>query len=369
MVKNDKHNILIISGTCFPAQFPRALRCTELAIEFAKQGHNVTVYAKLGTFDYSDFEVKYNVKIKNIERFLPDRENSDGIKTLTFFQRILNRLLRFLINYPDIEMMFRIPGIIKKEKDVECLITIAVPHSNHWGAALAKWRNKTNFPKKWIADCGDPCMGNPNYTPPFYFKYLEKWFCKEVNYITVPIEEAKKAYYSEFSHKIKVIPQGFNFDSLNKYSGIISNEIVTFAYAGALYPRVRNPRPFLEYLVTVRKPFKFILYTSNKSLIEPYIEQLGNNIECRDYIERAVLIYELSKMDFLVNFENISAIQSPSKLIDYAYTERPILSVGNVIQKNIIDEFLEKNYINRMNISIDNYRIENIANDFLKLIN
>ncbi len=37
---------------------------------------------------------------------------------------------------------------------------------------------------------------------------------QKVNYITVPIEEAREAYYEEFRNKIRVIPQGFDFSDV-----------------------------------------------------------------------------------------------------------------------------------------------------------
>ena len=74
-------------------------------------------------------------------------------------------------------------------------------------------------------------------------------------------------------------------------------------------------------------------------------------------------------MTFLVNFENISTVQSPSKLMDYAYIGRPVLSVGDVIRKDVVNEFLNRDYSNKMNISIELFKIEKIADDFLKLLN
>ena len=39
----DKKKILIVGRTFFPEQSPRSFRTTELAIELAKQGHEVHV--------------------------------------------------------------------------------------------------------------------------------------------------------------------------------------------------------------------------------------------------------------------------------------------------------------------------------------
>jgi len=42
--------IVLIAGTIFPQQSPRAFRATELAVGLAKQGHEVTIYAILGEY-------------------------------------------------------------------------------------------------------------------------------------------------------------------------------------------------------------------------------------------------------------------------------------------------------------------------------
>ena len=92
----------------------------------------------------------------------------------------------------------------------------AVFANNAEEVSLEDVLKKPKTAKKWIADCGDPFMGAKleTFRKPFYFKYFEKDFCRKADYITVPAEGAKKAYYSEFLGKIRVIPQGFNFKQI-----------------------------------------------------------------------------------------------------------------------------------------------------------
>ena len=57
--------ILIISKFFYPANTPRSFRTTELAIELAKQGHDVTVLTpKLEI--HNEFEVKHNLSIVDL---------------------------------------------------------------------------------------------------------------------------------------------------------------------------------------------------------------------------------------------------------------------------------------------------------------
>ena len=59
--------ILIISEHIFPKQTPRAYRATELAIQLAKVGYQVTLCAVLGSYDYADFQKKHNLRVKNLK--------------------------------------------------------------------------------------------------------------------------------------------------------------------------------------------------------------------------------------------------------------------------------------------------------------
>jgi hypothetical protein len=84
------------------------------------------------------------------------------------------------------------------------------------------------------------------------------------------------------------------------------------------------------------------------------------------------MIKEIEKMDFLVNIENINLPgQLPSKLIDYAISNRPILSInpGKFKSENVI-EFFNGNYQNRLVVdNLEDYRIEYVTNKFMDLIN
>ncbi len=88
-------------------------------------------------------------------------------------------------------------------------------------------------------------------------------------------------------------------------------------------PESRDPRDFLNFLCQLELDFKFIIYTKNYSLVEPYQKMLGKKLEVRCYIPRNELLDVLGKMDFLIDFEDESKVQKSSKLIDYALVRRP----------------------------------------------
>lgn len=145
----------------------------------------------------------------------------------------------------------------------------------------------------------------------------------------------------------------------------------TFIYAGTLIPHIRDPKIFLEYLSNLSINFKFIIYTNNSNLIDSFRHILGHKLIIKGYISRIELITEMSRADFLVNIENgVTSVQSPSKLIDYALANRPILSINSyVLDKKKVDEFLSGIYNNQLKVpDLSIYDIKNVASQFLNLI-
>lgn len=369
-----KKKILIVSRSFYPENSPRSNRTTELSKEFARQGHEVTVLTPRNESVHAVFEKEHHVKIKNLGT--PRWKSPDfGKSKLGYFlTRATYRFLSLAFEYPAIELLFLVKKALQKEKGYDLLISIAVPYSVHWGVATIWKKNNTNNPAKhWIADCGDPYMGqeNDSFKAPFYFAWVEKWFCRKVDYLTVPTANSIKGYYPEFHNKIKVIPQGFRFEDY-KFNSAKNpqKDTIVFGYGGMFIPGRRDPKELLKFLVSIEKDhnFEFHIFTTTPQWVLPYIKD-SKSIKLFDPIERMELMQKFSEMDFLINFTNIGTAQTPSKLIDYAILNKPILIVetGN-LNKEVVIEFLRGNYGNKFFIdSPDQYRIENICQQFLKL--
>ena len=360
--------ILIVSGYFYPDITPRAFRTTELVKQFSKLGYSITLYIPYRNFDYSQFISEYNIDINYYTNSKPNLDLPKGNNIIFKIYRAFIYLIMRLTEYPYIKYIYKIPNKLNNEIGHDLLISIAAPHSLHWGCNIAI-RNNPNLAKIWIADCGDPFMGDSVSKKPSYFKYFEKSFCKRADYISIPLDSAKKAYYREFYHKLQVIPQGFDFEIVNKFITEPQNDILTFAYAGTLYPGYRDLNTLITYLSEKDIEFRFILYTQPSGLVDKYKLSLGKKLVVKNLLPRELLLKELCSMDFLVNIENKTNIQSPSKLIDYGLTKRPIMSINNNLDKSLVDLFLSKNYEKQTTVSnLESYDIKVVADKFIRLM-
>ena len=364
-----REKILIISQVIYPNRSPRSHRATELAKEFARMGYDVTLCAVLGDYNYGEFEGETNIHVDNLGVSVFESTTSDtSNRDIPILYKRINKLLGKWILFPDCLIGLRVRKYLKKAPRFDRIITIAVPYPIHWGAGYARRHYEKVKDAIWISDCGDPFMGNPFTKRPFYFKWIEKKWCNSTDYITVPIPEAIKGYYEEFRHKIRVIPQGFCFEEV-KLEKYMPNEVPVFAYAGTVYPEKRDPSKLLDYLVESNSDFRFIVYTGSFGIFNKYKEKLGKKLIVNSYIPRLELLKELSKVDFLINIQNGSAVQSPSKLIDYYLTRRPIINISSSFEeKDAFEEFFNGNYCHQYVLdNPEQYNIKNVALSFLKL--
>src|SRR6056297_1629532 len=100
----DKKKILIVSRSFYPMNSPRSFRTTELAKEFARQGHKVTVLTPREEPVHANFEQEYGVNIENLGQpgWKPIEIKGKGL--MYWLRRGFKRISKLLIEYPDIEL-------------------------------------------------------------------------------------------------------------------------------------------------------------------------------------------------------------------------------------------------------------------------
>lgn len=367
---SESKNVLLVSYYFPPNNSPRSFRTFELYKELQKRMYSVDLFIQdNGLSTDLNFANSKVFKIRNI--YLKKINfGQNVVNNKNVYIKVLNKIVKYFLN-TDINSFVFYLNLRKKlltlnDKKYDLIISIGLPFYTH--LAVAEFIKSTNQSCISICDYGDPFYLNPMHKKHFYLKYLEMWVVNYFDYISIPTK--KSIIYYEFlksNNKIVIIPQGVNFESIIKDKYLVNN-VPTFCYAGIFYSDIRNPEYILSFLSEIEFDFKFIIYTDKndqffKNVLEKYINKLGNRVEIYNLIDRFELIKVLSRMDFLLNIENEKSSQSPSKLIDYSLSERPILSVRNDINfKNQFLDFLKGNYETQTKIDLDEYDIKNIVN-------
>jgi len=381
--------LIITSYNFFPENTPRAFRTFELAKEFSRRGYEIFLFIPEYNFEYDTLERRYNQKIfktktgfllnrngkviRNRNSGVPSRVGSAvNLKAKMVVKELLHQIIpeanRFEYGITLSTRMAEISG-----EKFDGLISIAMPFCSHWGSVLGRVRNNIEI-DVMIAEYGDPFYENRAYNNFYHHLLFEKMVMRYFDYIVVPDKIAVDSYL-RFKNRenIKVIPQGLRFEDV-RVAEYRKNVPITFGFAGNLYKKIRDPRSFLDYLTTIDSEFKFIIYTNmdnsdTRELLQPYFEKLGRKMVVNHKISRFNCIYELSKMDFLINFENESVNQVPSKLIDYGLSGRPILSFkSSTFSRKIFEQFMEGRYENEVKIDLTPFRIENVCDRFEELL-
>lgn len=361
--------ILIISEFFHKIDSPRALRAKELAFELVKKGHYVYVICSLANLP----EQFYSIENLVFEDLGQKKKLEFKWISILFGKRIsylISKIMLILFEYPNILLMKPVRSCLKKQSGFDLLISIGQPYPIHWGVASI-WSNK--IAKKWVADCGDPyaLLKNDTYFKPYYFRWIEKWFMRKCDYVSIPIESARSSYFNEFSSKIVVIPQGLSFPDIN--TTVKSSEItISFAYFGDIYPYQKTAIRFIHLLARQTYiNYKFIIYSKGTEFfLKNMDENTRKKSEIHLPIERFQLLKSLSSVDFLVYFPYEKPGQQPFKLVDYTFLNKPILCFKNdLISENVFLEFLNGNFSNKSKgVELESYKVENVAKQFLSLI-
>ena len=370
-----KKKIIIVTHAFYPEQSPRAFRATELAKEFCRQNHCVTLMAPHRD-GIDDLLREFPISYKSLGTLSWRIFNFQGLGVFgRLYNKLMNRFMPLFLEYPGMELFFKVRRALRVEREkYDLLISVAVPYPIHWGVA-AVWQKGFNNPAKhWVADCGDPyCFQeNDTFRPPFYFRWVEKWFMRKADFITVPTYDSKSGYFPEFYDKIRVIPQGFRFEDIVIRETILDG-IVRFGYGGVFIPGRRDPKTFIEFLLELPQElrFEFHIYTSSPQFVTPYL-QGDSRIIVHSQVTREQLLETFSAFNFVVNFANVGNTQTPSKLIDYAIIDKPILHIesnGELDEQQILN-FLFGNYNGRLVVQgLEKYKIQNVCSSFLSLGN
>lgn len=367
--------IHILTGHFHPQIHPRAFRSHELAAELVRQGHTVTVtnLTTIEGFDYEQYTREYGVRVENMELYKETADNSRSGMSKTG-QSFIGHAYRFLLTYLLDGALFikgrQIADRLKIEADTDLVVALSTPFMCLYGLSLYIRRHRPSFVA--VADSGDPFYYSKQNKRAPWFAWVERNVYRTFRYLTIPTPNAIPSYERLIPReKIRIIPQGFRMDHL-KLCREEPTGMPRFAYAGVFYWDIRNPEFLFQYLSRLDIPYEFHLFMRYRdALVDKMLEEYPNvakKIVMHFSVPHDELLYHLSTMHFLVNIENVSNTQMPSKLIDYGISGRPVFSCrkDNFVPADF-SRFLEGDYEGAMKIDVSEYNIAMLARKFSEL--
>jgi hypothetical protein len=103
---------------------------------------------------------------------------------------------------------------------------------------------------------------------------------------------------------------------------------IKLLYAGAFYPKLRNPKGMIEILKRVKEKIKIktVIYTGNQMYEEvKAMTEDDRSFELNHYASQEVLRQEINDSDILLDLGNMDSDYLPSKTIQYMSEGKPII--------------------------------------------
>lgn len=339
---------MVISYWYYPENVARAFHVKGIVSSLIQEGYHVdliiprnTMYQEIDATDSDNItvhQVKPGVLLhKEKNRWDVNRNILDNYGS-NFLIRCLKKLYNTLI-WPDrtIEWAINAYRYVKKNNlhsNSVAMVTVGLPVSTHVTGHLLK---KDASHLKWIADYGDPFTYNPDREIRKYDKFLESKTLNNVDSIVIPTESAKDCYTSlgVNESKIQVIPQLFE-DQKGESDYKVDKDKFNIMYAGSFYRGIRSPVEFIHGLALAneKNPKLHFHYFGNVNALEEFLKIEGLDIRTlpitvNTFKNRNEIISIMKKMDLLINLNNKSTSQIPSKIIDYLYADKKILNIGS----------------------------------------
>ncbi|MDU2392522.1 transporter [Bacillus sp. (in: firmicutes)] len=340
--------VVVISYWYYPENVARAFHVKGIVSSLIKDGYHVdlvlpknAMYQEIGNKNSNNItlhQVKPGILLhKEKNRWDVNRNilNNSHSNLLT---KGLKKLYDVLI-WPDrtIEWAINAYRYVKKNKlhsNSMAMVTVGLPVSTHITGHLLK---KDAPHLKWIADYGDPFSYNPDREIRKYDRFLESRMLNNVDSIVIPTESAIDCYTNLGVNKsqIHVIPQLFE-EEQGESNYEVDKDKFNIMYAGSFYRGIRSPVEFIHALSLASKRNKQIEfhYFGNVTALEEFLNMEGLDkeklpIKINDFKSRSEILNIMREMDLLINLNNKSTSQIPSKIIDYLYANKRILNIGN----------------------------------------
>ena len=338
----------------------------ELYPEFFTTDNNVDLpinnelIIRTGTIDIFGFLIKLREIIESLRnkkganeltsyevyQFKADQNDYNKQNLFAHIKDIISGILTF----PDYAYSWIIPSLwhgkkLINEKQIDVIFATGMP----WSSLVTGWGLALLTKAKLIIDFRDPWVNNPFASKKFWFRrkieeYLELKIVSTADVISLNTEELKKDFVLRYSflpqNKFISLPNGYDAADF-KNIGLEEEQqqqVITLCHAGYLYG-LRDPKPIIDAIKIIKKndlelakKIRFLQmgYTDLDYNIDIILEknQLEENYQNLGPLPYAECLKNIASSDILVIIQQDTKTQIPSKIYEYIYLNKPILTIA-----------------------------------------
>jgi hypothetical protein len=371
---------LIITYSYKPLSNARAFRWTALAEYWAAQGHHIDVVcgweAGLPHEEILNGVHVYRVNALWIEKLrrwfkvaapspstapapaqrtssVTSSSLSNWVKrTLKVFTLWIYKNIYRQVFWPDMVFLWYGPALRQARRLASITAyDVLISVSFHFTAHLVGQKIHQQLPKiGWLVDVGDPFSivdFDPPNNPRLYKglnRRMERNILREASRISVTTQltlDKYEANFPETKAKTVVIPPLLSLSADMKSEPLrpsTDSKKRRIVFTGSLYSSLRRPDHLLRLFALLSdKPgadqleLHFWGYISDvKASFEPYQHLIDSKIFLHGLVSRPELSQALQEASVLVNIGNKVPFQLPSKVVEYASLNKPILNLVTI---------------------------------------
>ncbi|MBK8851340.1 MAG: hypothetical protein IPN73_14505 [Saprospiraceae bacterium] len=220
-----------------------------------------------------------------------------------------------------------------KKTDFDAISISIAPFSNF---LLVPKLRKAGYKGQIVLDIGDPLSYNSalNISRDGVLKKTELSSIQLANKLIVTNSGTQKLYRDDFnfSKPIEVLPNGFTVNELFYPPKITFsfNQKLELVYAGAVYQTLRPIDPLLAAIKECSEDVEIVVIAAHKPNIE------ADNIKWHGRMSSAELIDYYRKANILIYIDNITGIQTSSKIFELLALGKPILFLYSFESENYL---------------------------------
>jgi len=196
----------------------------------------------------------------------------------------------------------------------------------------------------WLVDVGDPFSFETAIPPNNRCLYedinrtVERKVFAVADCVAVTTAETQNRYaelFPESKSKIVVIPPLLSLCAMPSNTSHVGDQVIRLTFLGTLYRTIREPDALLNLFSTLletaigsRLELHFFGNIGDcAARFEPYRDWIGRRIFVHGVIDRARIEEVLGTASVLVNIGNATSYQLPSKVVEYAFSGKPVLNI------------------------------------------